>query len=758
MRMRKKQKVSVILTCALVVGSFAGTGITARAGMFEIAISSEKMDSGGGELTVIATGEGLKDEVWWTLEKQIPASEGDEAYETVGEKMYTADVGETHTKSEFTVDIPENTKDTEEIYRIRVSESEPCDSGTDGYIWGEESEKIVVEARLDETEEQAATDNEVLPEDDAADGKELMENGQVPEDEPLGVVADTPEEEIELNDTKVPAYHTIPAYQQKDLYSTPSVTIKGIPIEVNVDGTPGGRTEPYTEPIKFKIVNTTKQEQGQIVEAKGGIFPDLNLVDNHTYIIYSLDPKYKIVRDEKNSENVLAKNAYIWVKDGKIKDIKENADYPYNYPDFEKIQIAERSETRDSKDDDRVTLSMETLYKNGGGKLSNVKIKLVSAYETLEVDSGNSGRITTSVLEDVNYIPVVESDKWDIEAFPLTAKDKSEYRTDKNRRGERYFYDHSTCKQVEKLYLVDKKDAHKNDRTVTSLSGNTTVSGFNFNDFFVMEKSLDKSLVTELNGKAYDVLSISTVNPHRWEIAKLAAGNFYITEKINVSKKVVQVYYINEEGKLQSIPFSQNNNIVGFSMNSMSVYPVVFEYSSAPRAIVQNISISGLSKNIASGKKLRLTAQITPANAESKGVTWTSSNTKYATVDANGWVTAKKAGVGKTVRIIATAKDGTEKQAVYQIKIMKDAVKKINLKAKKTIKAGKKFTIKATIKTTGKKANKKLAWTSSNTKYATVNSKGRVTAKKAGKGKKVKITARATDGSGKKKTVTIKIK
>ena len=51
-----------------------------------------------------------------------------------------------------------------------------------------------------------------------------------------------------------------------------------------------------------------------------------------------------------------------------------------------------------------------------------------------------------------------------------------------------------------------------------------------------------------------------------------------------------------------------------------------------------------------------------------------------------------------------------------------------------------------------------MKWTSSNKKYATVNSSGKVKALKAGKGKKVKITAMATDGSGKKKTVVIKIK
>ena len=90
---------------------------------------------------------------------------------------------------------------------------------------------------------------------------------------------------------------------------------------------------------------------------------------------------------------------------------------------------------------------------------------------------------------------------------------------------------------------------------------------------------------------------------------------------------------------------------------------------------------------------------------------------------------------------------------------MKHAVKSIKITApSKTLKAGKSMKLKTTIKTTGKSVNKTIKWTSSNKKYATVNSKGKVTAKKAGKGKTVTITATATDGSNKKAKVKIKIK
>ena len=45
-----------------------------------------------------------------------------------------------------------------------------------------------------------------------------------------------------------------------------------------------------------------------------------------------------------------------------------------------------------------------------------------------------------------------------------------------------------------------------------------------------------------------------------------------------------------------------------------------------------------------------------------------------------------------------------------------------------------------------------------NTKYATINQKGVVKAKRAGKGKTIKVTACAVDGSGKKASIKIKIR
>ena len=172
---------------------------------------------------------------------------------------------------------------------------------------------------------------------------------------------------------------------------------------------------------------------------------------------------------------------------------------------------------------------------------------------------------------------------------------------------------------------------------------------------------------------------------------------------------------------------------------------------------VTSIRLSGLSKQIAAGKKLTLKAAVLPKTASNKKLLWKSSHTKVATVTQGGVVTLKKKTGGKKVTITATATDGSKKYASWKITSMKGIVKKIKITGSKPVKAGKKLKLKAKVTAT-KKANKKLLWISSNTKYATVNAKGIVTTKKSAKGKTVKITAMATDGSGKKKTVKIKMK
>ncbi len=85
------------------------------------------------------------------------------------------------------------------------------------------------------------------------------------------------------------------------------------------------------------------------------------------------------------------------------------------------------------------------------------------------------------------------------------------------------------------------------------------------------------------------------------------------------------------------------------------------------------LKLNKATANVRYGKTLQLVATILPENATNTKVTWTSSHPSYASVSAKGVVRVKKAGIGKTVRITATTKDGTKLKDVCTIKIKKAA-------------------------------------------------------------------------------------
>lgn len=73
---------------------------------------------------------------------------------------------------------------------------------------------------------------------------------------------------------------------------------------------------------------------------------------------------------------------------------------------------------------------------------------------------------------------------------------------------------------------------------------------------------------------------------------------------------------------------------------------------------VKSIKLNKTKVTLSKGKKVKLKATVAPSNVTDKNVTFTSSNTKVATVNAKGVVTAKKAG-----KATITAKAGTKKAA-----------------------------------------------------------------------------------------------
>ena len=169
------------------------------------------------------------------------------------------------------------------------------------------------------------------------------------------------------------------------------------------------------------------------------------------------------------------------------------------------------------------------------------------------------------------------------------------------------------------------------------------------------------------------------------------------------------------------------------------------------KTLASSISLDKTSATLKATETLTLKATITPATTTDKSVTWKSSNTSVATVDANGLVTAVAVG---EATITATTADGSYKSATCKITVAKTLAESVTLdKTSATLKATETLTLKATI-APATTTNKSVTWKSSNEAVATVDANGKVTAVAVGE---ATITVTTTDGSNKSATCKITV-
>ena len=135
----------------------------------------------------------------------------------------------------------------------------------------------------------------------------------------------------------------------------------------------------------------------------------------------------------------------------------------------------------------------------------------------------------------------------------------------------------------------------------------------------------------------------------------------------------------------------------------------------------------------------QFSATVLPANARNKNVTWASSDTNVATVNANGLVTATGNG---TAVITATAVGNAMIIAQHEVAVT-TLVSAVTLDAPDRIDVGEMGTVTATI-LPSTASNKQLHWTSSDEEIAVVDASGNVFGISGGY---VTITATTVDGS-----------
>lgn len=165
-------------------------------------------------------------------------------------------------------------------------------------------------------------------------------------------------------------------------------------------------------------------------------------------------------------------------------------------------------------------------------------------------------------------------------------------------------------------------------------------------------------------------------------------------------------------------------------------------------ANAKKITLSTTKQIVGVGKSVTLKVKAVQPKKASKKVTYTSSNPDVATVTAKGKVIGKSIG-NATITVVSA----TNPKAKAKCKItVVQAATSIQTAKSIVMQKGKKVTIKYGV--TPGDANKQMIFTTSNKKVATVDKKGKITAKKPGK---ATITMTAAAG-GKKAKIKVTVK
>lgn len=239
----------------------------------------------------------------------------------------------------------------------------------------------------------------------------------------------------------------------------------------------------------------------------------------------------------------------------------------------------------------------------------------------------------------------------------------------------------------------------------------------------------------------------------RGDLTTYANDDISIFTKTLGSEKVIVMSNLRNASKSYVIPAAlagtyvnpYNNNAsvtltAGSTRNFAAYEYLVLTNTNAPVVAVTGVSVSPATVTIGLGTTQQLNATIAPANATNQNVTWTSSNTSVATVNASGLVSAVAAGTATiTVKTVDGNKTATSAITVSTIPVSSVAVSPTSA----SLYAGNTQQLTATISPTNA-TNKNVTWASSNTAIATVNSAGLVTAVAAGS---ATITATTQDGN-----------
>jgi uncharacterized protein YjdB len=311
------------------------------------------------------------------------------------------------------------------------------------------------------------------------------------------------------------------------------------------------------------------------------------------------------------------------------------------------------------------------------------------------------------------------------------------------------------------------------NKEVAWISGNTAIATVDGNGK-VSAKSVGETnitVLTKVGGKKADCNVIVTAEKVKvtgislnTNSLSLAVGETQTLVAIitpsNASNKKVD--WLSNDSSVASV--DEEGNVTGNGLGSATIIATTADGGKKATCSVKvtksgsSVAVTGIKLNKSSitigvGESQTLVATIEPSNATNKNVNWTSNDTSIATVDETGKVTGK--GVGNATIIATTAEGG--KKATCSVKVNPSsssvAVTGVSLdRTSLNLSVGESATLMATV-TPSNASNKEVTWSSDQTSVATVDARGKVTAKNTGT---ARITVTTNDG-GKKAYCTVTV-
>ncbi len=305
------------------------------------------------------------------------------------------------------------------------------------------------------------------------------------------------------------------------------------------------------------------------------------------------------------------------------------------------------------------------------------------------------------------------------------------------------------------IFLEGNKIKENNadtDYTLTRLKSNTTYSGEIIARNIAKTSKNKNAKLGELKKIPFEVTTRKYKNPNAAEpseflitvedISTTAATIQWSTATITDNSQITYTIYIDGDEVGNTIAervitlkeLEKNTNYIGEiiakSSNEKSQYASFsFKTPEVDEVIidVNEVKITPAALSITIGNTEKLTATILPEDASNKNITWSSSNTDIATVDAEGNVTAIAEG---TVAIKVTSDENDQISSTSTITVEASTVEVTEIKVTPetlSIVIGNITQLTATVLPENA-SNQNVNWSSSNMNIATVDANGTINA------------------------------